>query len=554
MIAGVRLLVQTALRTGSASSSSVCVHTSTTGVSLHLSRLFGRKTGSTKKNKEIVDFEDRMKELQAAKESAEQFDTGSTPEAVVQEKEQLRDKTVGELTSKNIKTRDLLPPKMHTPDVIVKSTTIQSTPKKISDIEFSEDEITPFYPEDDRKAAKFKKQKVPPPKPVKTVTIKATKPSEDNEQGKRALTDGHSEQTDTAVRTSAERGVVMLDDGRLPAGEWSALPQISLKREDLEDMDIEFEGSTLRLSKYLSRCGIASRRQAEQMLEEGLVRINGKKALANVMIDPSKDKITIFTKRGEYFPIQEKTKIWSFYKPMGLICTHKDTHNRPTIFDYIKKTGFIKEDYFISVGRLDYNSEGLILLTNDGELARSLELPLHKLERTYRVRVYGRFNDEKLANIRKGAVINGVQYGPFYCEVDSYQTRNTWLIVKMHQGKNREIRRIMQKNDLRVNRLKRIAYGPYNLGNLPSGHVREEPIVDQIKRLMYLATRKKLETVQNQNIPQQQLKEEVVKKLEGRLLDPLPLLKKATEMAVSAEKSKALQDKLTDDATPIAKY
>ena len=544
MLAGARHILCANLRTVQLLLARDTMNTSLSLLSSRLLRNFGKKSGSTKKNKEVVGFEERMAAIAARNASqpvipenevtdpAPDHITDKTDDSTFSEKEV--SKFTGTTSSNSNKARSEFSSK---PASVIGSQPIMSSkpiPSKISDIQSFEDEITPFYPEDEKAAARLRRQKKEVPKPVKSVSIRVTKESEPEERNTKQLvatSDMHSDGLAVSGKTE-QRTLAKFDDGR-ETGEWSDLPQIKLRAEDLENIDLEIEGSTLRLTKYLSRCGVASRRQAEQMLEQGLVRINGKKALANVMIDPNADKITIFTKKGEYFPLQDKTKVWSFYKPMGLICTHKDTHNRPTIFDYIKKAGLIKEDYFISVGRLDYNSEGLILLTNDGELARALELPLHKLERTYRVRVYGRFTDEKLASIRKGAVINGVKYGPFYCEVDSYQTRNTWLIVKMHQGKNREIRRIMQKNDLRVNRLKRISYGPYNLGNLDSGMVREEPIGDEIKRLMYLATRKKLEAVEQEKLTANQVKEEVVKKLEGRLLDPLPLLKKAKALTAS---------------------
>jgi 23S rRNA pseudouridine2605 synthase len=520
-----------------------------------LARSFARKAGSTKKNKEIISFEeslaakekntlpDRLNERQQDKNlnSDNNIDMATISD-ISETRFDAKSLESGQ-TDLSKKSKKVGPPrpKKDSSTEGLDQISKPAIPTRISDIELSEDDTEPFYPEDEKAAARMRreKQRQVPQKPMKLLTIKATKESVDNSEQLSRLSAALSE-GDSSLNVVDGKTLPKFDDGR-QQGEWSDLPQITLKKDDVEKIDIEVEGTSMRVTKYLSRSGIASRRQAEKMIEEGLVRVNGKRALANVLVDPSQDKITIFTKKGEHFPMQEKTKIWSFYKPMGLICTHKDTHNRPTIFDYIKKMGLIKEDYFISVGRLDYNSEGLILLTNDGELARALELPLHRLERTYRVRVYGRFNDEKLAKIRKGAVINGVQYGPFYCEVDSYQTRNTWLMIKMHQGKNREIRRIMQKNDLRVNRLKRISYGPYKLGNLVSGQVREEPIVDEMKRLMYLATRKKLEIVEKEKLNQLEIKEEVVKKLEGRLLDPLPLLQKAKELNSSREtSSKAL--------------
>ena len=270
---------------------------------------------------------------------------------------------------------------------------------------------------------------------------------------------------------------------------------------------------------------MCSRRQAEKLIEQGIVKVNGRRALSNLEVDPLRDEISLFTQKGEYFPVKETTRVWLFYKPMGMICTHKDPSGRPTIFEYLQKSGKVDDKFVISVGRLDYNSEGLMILTNDGELARAMESPESKLERTYRVRVYGRFSDEKLAKIREGCVINGVRYGPFKCNVDSYQTSNTWLMVSMRQGKNREIRRVMQKNDLRVNRLKRLTYGPYSLSQLQAGEVREDIITPEIKKLLYLSSRMKLKKAESQSMDPEDIKKQVEDKLVGRLLDPTSILR-----------------------------
>ncbi len=143
--------------------------------------------------------------------------------------------------------------------------------------------------------------------------------------------------------------------------------------------------------------------------------------------------------------------------------------------------------HIISVGRLDYLSEGLLILTNDGDLARALELPIHRIERAYRVRVFGRmFNDEKLAMIREGTVMNGVKYGPYICEVEKRQNTNTWLHMKLHEGKNNEIRRVMRKYSLRVNRLIRVSYGPYTIGLVPEPNkLVEVSVQPEIRRLLY---------------------------------------------------------------------
>lgn len=236
--------------------------------------------------------------------------------------------------------------------------------------------------------------------------------------------------------------------------------------ELLEVPKIHLETPKERVSRYLSRCGITSRRNAKKLIEEGVVKVNNVKIVADLNIDPLVDEITLYTSEGHNYPIKTSTKLYIFYKPRQIVCTKDDPLKRVTIYDYIRDHNLLKEEHFHTVGRLDYTSDGLLLLTNDGDLKRALELPKNEIQRDYRVRVYGRFNDDKLVKIRNGAVIAGEQYGPFWCNVDRYQTRNTWVNISMTQGKNREIRKIMQKNSLRVNRLKRVSYGPYTLSDV----------------------------------------------------------------------------------------
>ncbi|EGR29922.1 tRNA rRNA pseudouridine synthase, putative [Ichthyophthirius multifiliis] len=150
---------------------------------------------------------------------------------------------------------------------------------------------------------------------------------------------------------------------------------------------------------------------------------------------------------------------------------------------------------FLQMGRLDFNSEGLILLTNDGEIAQCLELPESKIYRQYRVRVQGKVDEKKLMKLRQGVIINGVQYGPFHAEIDRRQTTNTWLDIGLYTGKNREIRKVMQKLDLRVSRLKREVFGPYKTGKMLPGQIFETYITSDLKRKLYLHMRKNL----NQN-------------------------------------------------------
>jgi len=279
--------------------------------------------------------------------------------------------------------------------------------------------------------------------------------------------------------------------------EQKAIEKARKEAEALEKgQEPELPEETERLSKRMSRLGVCSRRQAERMIALGLVRVNNKKVDSNVpvLLD---DKITIFTQHGERMPMKQDTKIWAFNKPKGLICTHDDPMGRHTIFEYLRSKGF-SDDHFISVGRLDYLSEGLILLTNDGELAQALEQPSSQISRAYRVRVFGQLDADKLQKIRRGAVINGVRYGPYFVEVEKKQTRNTWLRMRLSTGKNREIRRIMQKFSLRVNRLQRVNYGPYSLGRLESGDFVELKITDEVKRVLYMRLRHKTEEKQEE--------------------------------------------------------
>ena len=184
-------------------------------------------------------------------------------------------------------------------------------------------------------------------------------------------------------------------------------------------------------------------------------------------------------------PNKPDTRIWIYHKPRKLICTRWDAAKRPTIFHKLSLLG-LNVPHIIAVGRLDFLSEGLIILTNDGDLARALELPSSQVERTYRVRVFGRmFNEDKLDRIRRGFKIKGRQYGPYITEIIKRQTSNTWLHMKLYEGKNNEIRRVMRKFSLRVNRLIRQSYGPYTLGLIPNPNdLAEVRMHRSLKRLL----------------------------------------------------------------------
>ncbi|MCU0829201.1 MAG: rRNA pseudouridine synthase [Tabrizicola sp.] len=221
-----------------------------------------------------------------------------------------------------------------------------------------------------------------------------------------------------------------------------------------------------RIAKVLSRAGIASRREAERLIELGEVKVNGKTITSPALNVTSKDKITV---RGEPVGQPEPPRLWLYYKPEGLVTSAADEKGRDTVFDHLP------EDMprVMSVGRLDLNSEGLLLLTNDGELKRRLELPSTGWLRKYRVRVKGNPTDPDLEPLRKGVTVDGEKFQPMDVKLDRHQGANAWLTVGLREGKNREIRRAMTHIGLTVNRLIRISYGPFRLNELQPGEVEE---------------------------------------------------------------------------------
>lgn len=221
-----------------------------------------------------------------------------------------------------------------------------------------------------------------------------------------------------------------------------------------------------RIAKVLARAGVASRRGAEAMILEGRVSVNGTAIDSPALNVTDKDKITV---DGAPLAAPEPTRLWLYHKPTGLVTTAKDEQGRPTIFDDLP------EDMprVMSVGRLDLNSEGLLLLTNDGEIKRRLELPSTGWLRRYRVRVKGKPTEDDLAPLTKGVTVEGVRYQPMSVTLDRQQGANAWLTVGLREGKNREIRRAMESLGLSVNRLIRISYGPFQLGDLAAGAVEE---------------------------------------------------------------------------------
>lgn len=221
-----------------------------------------------------------------------------------------------------------------------------------------------------------------------------------------------------------------------------------------------------RIAKTLARAGIASRREAERMIEAGRVTVNGNKINSPALNVTDKDRITV---DGKPLAEPEPERIWLYHKPTGLVTTNKDEKGRETIFDHLP------EDLprVMTVGRLDLNSEGLLLLTNDGGVKRKLELPSTGWLRKYRVRINGRPSDETFAPLRKGITIDGEKFQPMEVTLDRQQGANAWATVGIREGRNREIRRAMEAVGLTVNRLIRVSYGPFQLGQLKSGEVEE---------------------------------------------------------------------------------
>ena len=225
---------------------------------------------------------------------------------------------------------------------------------------------------------------------------------------------------------------------------------------------------TERIAKFLARSGLCSRRQAEEYIRQQRITVNGEVVETPAFNVDGTEKILF---DGEKIAEKEKTRLWLYYKPVGLVTSHKDEKDRPTVFssmpEYMPRV--------VSVGRLDLNSEGLLLLTNNGELARKLELPQNGWSRRYRVRVHGNVLQKKLEELEKGVCIEGVTYAPAKITVDSQQKSNSWLSITLKEGKNREIRKLMKYIGLDVARLIRVSYGPFQLGSLKEGELKEIP-------------------------------------------------------------------------------
>ncbi|MGR3616781.1 MAG: pseudouridine synthase [Paracoccaceae bacterium] len=221
-----------------------------------------------------------------------------------------------------------------------------------------------------------------------------------------------------------------------------------------------------RIAKVLARAGVASRRDAERMIEAGRVTVNGKKIDSPALNVTDKDRISV---DNQPLKEPEPARLWLYHKPPGLVTTTKDEQGRATIFDDLPET----LPRVMSVGRLDLNSEGLLLLTNDGGVKRQLELPSTGWLRKYRVRINGRPKETDFEPLRKGLMIDGENFQPMTVNLDRQQGANAWLTIGLREGKNREIRRALEDIGYSVNRLIRVSYGPFQLGTLKAGEVEE---------------------------------------------------------------------------------
>jgi 23S rRNA pseudouridine2605 synthase len=223
-----------------------------------------------------------------------------------------------------------------------------------------------------------------------------------------------------------------------------------------------------RIAKRLARAGLCSRRDAERWIAEGRVAVNGVVLTSPAVTVSQGDRIVV---DGNPLPDLEPTRLWRYHKPDGLVTTARDEKGRQTVFQALP----VELPRVVSVGRLDLTTEGLLLLTNDGELARFLELPTTGWARRYRVRVNGIVDPNRLMGLSRGVAIDGIQYGPIEAVLDRQQGANAWLTITLREGKNREVRNVMESLGLTVNRLIRIAYGPFQLGKLERGEVEEVP-------------------------------------------------------------------------------
>jgi 23S rRNA pseudouridine2605 synthase len=222
----------------------------------------------------------------------------------------------------------------------------------------------------------------------------------------------------------------------------------------------------MRIAKAMAHAGLCSRRDAEAWIAAGRVSVNGKTLTTPAHVVLPGDQIVV---DGEPLPAPRAPRLWRYNKPRGLVTSHKDPQGRRTVFDALPPN----LPRVVSIGRLDINTEGLLLLTTDGALARHLELPSTGWLRRYRVRAHGRVSEEALHGLRAGVTIDGARYGPVEARIDREQGSNLWLTLSLREGQNREVKRLAEHLGLTVNRLIRLSFGPFALGDLDEGEVEE---------------------------------------------------------------------------------
>ncbi|MCR4623794.1 MAG: rRNA pseudouridine synthase [Alphaproteobacteria bacterium] len=233
----------------------------------------------------------------------------------------------------------------------------------------------------------------------------------------------------------------------------------------------------MRIAKKIAESGAASRREAEGLIAEGRVCVNGEVITTPVFFVDDSHEITIDGK-----PIGKKSEnliVWKMNKPKGYLTTKRDPKGRKTVFDLFPKMS----DRLLYIGRLDYNSEGLLLFTNDGNFSRKLELPSTGLSRSYKVRFHGNLTKEKIEKLKKGVTVNGINYGPIDAKIIKQDKSNNWAILTLKEGKNREIRKVLESLGCTVNRLIRVSYGTISLGDLQAGKV-EKLSENEVRKLM----------------------------------------------------------------------
>jgi 23S rRNA pseudouridine2605 synthase len=225
-----------------------------------------------------------------------------------------------------------------------------------------------------------------------------------------------------------------------------------------------------RIAKLLARAGVASRREVERMIAEGRVALDGKVLDTPATILASLRGVTV---DGKPISAAEATRLFAFHKPTGLITAERDPAGRPTIYTALRNALPKNAGRVMPVGRLDLNTEGLLLLTNDGAVKRTLELPASRVPRTYRARAFGEVSQAQLEDLIEGVEIDGMRYGSINANLERSSGRNLWIEMTITEGKNREVRRVLEHLGLQVNRLIRVGYGPFNLGDLPRGQAVE---------------------------------------------------------------------------------